>query len=917
MSITNTNIFSNATIGSLFNRTGAGIANADHSVLSLTNSSVTSNTARDWAGGIINQGDAIMTITNSSVVSNTAEEGGGIVNLDRAVMQIFNSTIAQNNATAHHGGIKNHFAYLTINDSRVLSNTTGGDGGGIGVHSTGVLTVVSSTVAHNTAQANGGGIFVIFSTATISNSTVVSNTAQRGGGFYQQQSAGAYLADNVMNYNTAQAEGGGIFSVLSTLTVIDTDLISNVSQTNGGGIYNDRTTLNVSNSRLMTNTAQEGGALYQKPTGAVTLLNNCIVFNTNTAVYRVSGTAINAANNWWGNPSGPSGVGPGIGDSISANVNFAPPLAASIFGCPTWGPELGVSKQVQPIQSVQGRPVTYTIPFSNSGNFTATNVIITDVVPISISISSVTSSTYGGSIVITQTSNGPTFTWAMSGLPTGAGGVITLTGVITSDLRVLGSHLTNTVTSDTLGELQPSNNTISASVWVTNVRPIANAGTDQSVGVGATVTLNGSASNDPDGHTPLSYLWAQVGGPTMTLSSANAASPNFTAPLSPTVLTFTLRVTDATGLSANSTATTVVTVTDIAITGLAAQNSSPTILGRTTYLTASISAGSNVTYVWAFGDGQTGSGAIVTHTYAVLGVYTAMVTATNSLGSISITTTVKIISPPSNEPPPYKPPEPLPPNEDEADIGMQAGGSPPEAAPGEVIALVYRVSLAGERNGTSVLFVATLPAGLAFDSVTLQPSSGTCDFIAESGRVECQLGIVTQDQPVTVTLRVRAPQAGRFVVPAQAIGLDTRIVDMPGNNAVQNIIVVSPAGVGQGSSGVRLGSGFGPFVTCRAEGVCVLRWATEGAQQIVRYELVREPMGAPAASLRGGPSVLSIAPKEVDGRASYEVIDSDVLAGHTYDYTVRGIGADGAVHLLQSQRVTVPIRLFVPLVRRR
>ncbi|MCW1967175.1 MAG: hypothetical protein KIH69_003520 [Anaerolineae bacterium] len=204
-----------------------------------------------------------------------------------------------------------------------------------------------------------------------------------------------------------------------------------------------------------------------------------------------------------------------------------------------------------------------------------------------------------------------------------------------------------------------------------------------------------------------------------------------------------------------------------------------------------------------------------------------------------------------------------------------------------------------------------------FDSVKLEPPGGKCDFIAESGRLECQLGIVTQDRPVIVTLRVRAPQVGRFVVTAQAIGLDTRIVDMPGNNTVQNIIVVSPTGAGQGDSGVRLGSGFGSFVACRAEGVCVLRWATEDVKDIVRYELVREPVGAPAASLRGGPSIRNITPKEVDGRASYEVIDSDVLAGRTYDYTVRGVGADGVVHLLQAQRVTVPIRLYFALVRGR
>jgi len=44
------------------------------------------------------------------------------------------------------------------------------------------------------------------------------------------------------------------------------------------------------------------------------------------------------------------------------------------------------------------------------------------------------------------------------------------------------------------------------------------------------------------------------------------------------------------------------TVTDAPIAGLEATNDSPTMLGNPTTLTATISAGSNVTYTWAFGD---------------------------------------------------------------------------------------------------------------------------------------------------------------------------------------------------------------------------------------------------------------------------------------------------------------------------
>jgi hypothetical protein len=93
-----------------------------------------------------------------------------------------------------------------------------------------------------------------------------------------------------------------------------------------------------------------------------------------------------------------------------------------------------------------------------------------------------------------------------------------------------------------------------------NTLPTANAGVNQTVASGATVTLDGSASNDLEG--AVSYSWVQSSGSAVTLSGATVANPTFSAALGDAVLEFTLTVTDVDGATATDSVT--VTLTNIA-----------------------------------------------------------------------------------------------------------------------------------------------------------------------------------------------------------------------------------------------------------------------------------------------------------------------------------------------------------------
>ena len=168
------------------------------------------------------------------------------------------------------------------------------------------------------------------------------------------------------------------------------------------------------------------------------------------------------------------------------------------------------------------------------------------------------------------------WSWARTGGT--RGGTVTMTGANTARPTFIADTLspgTRNIThvftlrvTDSAGGIDTD--TVTVTVDAPNLPPVANAGPDQSVASGDTVTLNGSGSSDTDG-TIASWSWARTGGTrgsTVTMTGANTARPTFIADtLSPGARNithvFTLRVTDSAGGIDTDTVTVTVDATNL------------------------------------------------------------------------------------------------------------------------------------------------------------------------------------------------------------------------------------------------------------------------------------------------------------------------------------------------------------------
>ncbi|NNE59135.1 MAG: DUF11 domain-containing protein [Hellea sp.] len=387
--------------------------------------------------------------------------------------------------------------------------------------------------------------------------------------------------------------------------------------------------------------------------------------------------------------------------------------------------------------------------------------------------------------------DGLTYAWIQSG-----GTTVTLSSSTaaspTFTTPTLGTNTPETLTFSLVvndGTLDSPADTVDITINNVNETPLADAGPDQPSASEATViTLDGSASSDPDGDA-LTYAWTQTVGTTVTLSDTTAAGPTFTAPTlssnTPETLTFSLIVND--GIIDSVADTVDVTINNVNETPLAdaGPDQDPVLEASSVTLDGSGSSdpdGDSLTYAWT----QTsGTSVILSDASASSPTFTAPTLATNIAETLtfslivndgtvdSVADTVDVVVTNINETP-LADAGPDQPSVIEATM-VTLDGSASSDPDGDALTYAWT-----QTSGTAVLLSDATAVGPTFTALTLTsntPEVLTFSLIVNDGTLDS----VTDTVDITVNNVNEAPVADAGI--DQTGIIDATIVTLDGTGS--------------------------------------------------------------------------------------------------------------------------------------
>ena len=292
-------------LGRIFTASGSTVVSI--SGLTLTHGLVDDTTTADSlvGGAILVSPNSHLTLDQMVIEYNTVDcadpcsvgNGGAIASIAGSSLTITDSTISSNSATLAGGGIY-FYSGTAAGDDLSLTNVTlmsnnvtdasVGNGGAIFIANAHQATLTNLTVSINKAARAGGGLLATGGPVSITDSTFYSNEARGtgsmsgGGAINVRGSTSLWLANSTINSNSTASEGGGVRVGSVVAVIYNSTFVSNsaAGTSGGGGIFEDTADLTLINNTMSGNMASSahGGGLYLN--GGTVSLRNMIVANS-------------------------------------------------------------------------------------------------------------------------------------------------------------------------------------------------------------------------------------------------------------------------------------------------------------------------------------------------------------------------------------------------------------------------------------------------------------------------------------------------------------------------------------------------------------------------------------------------------------------------------------------------------------
>jgi len=593
--------------------------------LSLITTAITTSTLTVHASGVVGTGTAA-SCTEAAFAS--ALSGGGAVSFNcgaspvtitmTTLRTLGRSTTIDGGGliTFSGGGLRGGLFKVDSAVTLNLNNLTLRDSGdpGVSASNNAQVNIANTTFTGFTREA----IYNDSGQVSISASTILSNSAGFSGGAIGNSGV-MTITGSLFQYNATPASFiGGVIANTTFhgpgIVAIDRTTFRD-NQSGYGGVIANASVLTITNSLILSNTAtfnggSGGGAIYTTSGSNVSLTN--VTFSGNSVPSNDHGAAIYFAGN---TPT----------QARLQNVSIVDNIAATV--------------------------VNASLAFVNSGLVvTMTNTLIRGAGCYMAGGAKLVDG--GGNLAFNNVTNNVTGCPGVNAdpqlTPLQDNGGPTLTYAITSSASPAfnGGINAGCPAFDQRGVIRPQQGTCDIGAVERLAQPLFSALTPPTLCAGAAsalITATGAnLISGPSGTrilsslTPIPTIYVSPTQLQATLGATDLALPAHT-------LSFTLDtpVLDG-GPSPEEHYIQVQNCTDVGISGLTATSDSPTNLGNTTLLTATVATGNNVTYAWDYGDGQTGTGATPTHLYVSPGSYIAVVTATNTLGSARADTVVNV-----------------------------------------------------------------------------------------------------------------------------------------------------------------------------------------------------------------------------------------------------------------------------------